>query len=116
MTSAETAVVLVDTVEVIQERFLDRLEPKGRDVTSLGGEISGNLALENAVLEVELLNGKLDQVVDLVPEVPGGPKSLEVDDEDVGRLPDFELLRRGLVLLALRKGSEEWRKSVRGTK
>ncbi len=57
------------------------------------------LAVEDALGEVEALDGEFDTEVQLVPPKPAGAETLQVDDQNIGSLPQIELLASSPMLL-----------------
>ena len=60
-----------------------------------------NLALVDAVAQVQALHGEANEMIQLVIQTPARPESLQAYNEDIRCLVDLQLFGRGLVFLAL---------------
>ena len=97
MSTSHATIVVVHSVQVVDER----LGLPAILAFTLDRQSSLDLVSLDERLHVESFDGEVDVVVNLVARVPTRAKALERKDEDVGDLPDLDLLRRLLVLLAV---------------
>jgi len=128
--------------EIVKQRLIERLQSQRFDVNSLSRELLRNRPRKNSLLEVEVGDGELlgnakrtrskekfsdasrrhkrdgereetdDEVIDLVPQVPRSSEPLEMNDEDVGDLPDLELLRSRTMSFALHQNRNHKKKAI----
>jgi hypothetical protein len=94
--------MLVNAEEVINQRFVNITQPKLVDFHPLGQQFLRHLTFPYSVLQVQPLYWEIDKCVNLVPQRAAIAESLQVDDEDVGGLPEVEFLGSLLMFLASR--------------
>jgi hypothetical protein len=98
----KSAKVLIDRIEIIDERFLYFSDAKFVDVDSTLGEPGPYQPFTNKGSKIETFDREVDEIVDLIAKRTTVAEALKVYSEDVGDLPKVEFLCSLLVFLATR--------------
>lgn len=91
MTSAHSAVVIVDGEKIVQQRLVLELIAQQRSALIARLELFRRPLAFDPVRQIPVLEREVDQVRHLTPRRRSFTKSLEMDDEDIGHFPEVEL-------------------------